>query len=63
MTENEIQKRKVNIKIGNGNGKISVTTDEAVIRTGMGEFSIDVNAEKVKIDKAQVDKAQVDKED
>lgn len=56
MTENEIQKRKVNIKIGNGNGKISVTTDEAVIRTGMGEFSIDVNAEKVKIDKAQVDK-------
>lgn len=56
MTENEIQKRKVNIKIGNGNGKISVTSDEAVIRTGMGEFSIDVNAEKVKIDKAQVDK-------
>lgn len=63
MTENGIQKRKVNIKIGNGNGKISVTSDEAVIRTGMGEFSIDVNAEKVKIDKAQVDKAQVDKAD
>lgn len=56
MTENEIQKRKVNIKIGNGNGKISVTSDEAVIKTGMGEFSIDVNAEKVKIDKAQIDK-------
>ncbi len=55
MSENKSQKRKVNIKIGSGNGKISVTSDEAVIKTGMGEFNIDVNAKKIKIEKEKTE--------